>query len=69
MLCGICIVHIQPRKRLLDHADDAASTRQHELDHTDHADHESMSPEIWGSLSDLSDVWRLGSCGLRNAIR
>ena len=28
-------VQIQPRKRMLDHADCLAPTRQHELDHTD----------------------------------
>ena len=39
MLCRICIVQIQPRKYVLDDADYAAPTRQHELDHTDHTDH------------------------------
>ena len=33
----MCIVQIQPRKHLLDHADNKA--RQHELDHTDHTVH------------------------------
>ena len=40
MLCRIRIVHIQPRKRVLDRADYTAATRQHELDHTDHTDQE-----------------------------
>ena len=31
VLCGICTVQIQPRKRTTDHADDAAPTRQHGL--------------------------------------
>ena len=33
------VVQIQPKKPVLDHADDTAPTRQHELDHTDHTDH------------------------------
>ena len=39
MLCRICAVQIQPREHVLDHADYAGPTRQHELDHTDHTDH------------------------------
>ena len=39
MICRICIVHIQPRKHVLDHEGYAAPTRQHELNHTDHTDH------------------------------
>ena len=35
MLCRSCTVQIQPRKHVLDHADYAAPTRQHEVDHTD----------------------------------
>ena len=38
----ICVVQIQPRKDVLNHADHAdytAPTRQHELDHTDHTYH------------------------------
>ena len=31
MLCGICTVQIQPRKLVLDNADETAFTRQHEL--------------------------------------
>ena len=42
MLCRICVVHIQPRKRVLDHSDDTAPTPQRELDHTDQ---EYMCPE------------------------
>ena len=38
-LCRICVVQIQPRKHVLDHAGYTAPTRQHELDHTDHTDH------------------------------
>ena len=34
MLCKICVVQIQPRKHVRDHADFAAPTRQHELYHT-----------------------------------
>ena len=33
------VVQIQLRKGVLDNADCAALTRQHELDHTDHTDH------------------------------
>ena len=33
-LCRICIVQIQPRKRILDDARYTAPTRQHELEHT-----------------------------------
>ena len=35
MLCRICVVQVRPKKYvlLIDHADDAAPTRQHELDH------------------------------------
>ena len=35
----ICLAQIQPSIHVLDHADDAALTRQHELDHTDHTGH------------------------------
>ena len=39
-LCRICIVHIHPRKYVLDRAAGyTAPTQQHELDHTDHTDH------------------------------
>ena len=31
MLCGICLVQIQPRKLVLDHAGYTVPTRQHEL--------------------------------------
>ena len=34
MLCRICIVQIQHKEHVLDHAEDTAPTRQHELDHT-----------------------------------
>ena len=43
MLCRICVVQIQPRRRVLYLADCMASTRQHELDHTDQ---ECICPEI-----------------------
>ena len=33
-LCGICIVHIQPRKRSLHGSDCTVPNRQHEPDHT-----------------------------------
>ena len=36
----IYILHIQPSKLVLDHADYTAPTRQHELDRTDHTDQE-----------------------------
>ena len=63
MLCKICVVQIQPRKRALDHAGYTAATRQHGLGHTDHTDQESICPEIsryvsrirW-SVDDLSEV-------------
>ena len=51
MLRMICIVQVQPRRYVLDHADYTAPTRQHELDRTDHTDHidhtdqESICPE------------------------
>ena len=35
MLCRICIVQIQPRKHVLDHAGCTAPIRQHEVDPTD----------------------------------
>ena len=35
------MVHIEPRKNVLDRADFTASTRQQELDHTDHTDQDS----------------------------
>ena len=38
-MCGVCIAQIKPRKHVLDYADYAAPTRQHEVDHTDHTDH------------------------------
>ena len=43
MLRRICIVQIQPRKPVLDHADGTASTRQRVP--IDHTDQESISPE------------------------
>ena len=42
---SVCIVQIQPRKHVPDHADYTAPTRQRELDHTDHTDEESICPE------------------------
>ena len=47
MLWRICVVQIQPRKHVLDHADYTAPTRQHELDHTDQ--------EYLPCLANLSD--------------
>ena len=41
----VCIVHIQPRKRVLDRAHFTAPTRQHELDHTNHTNHTDIFPE------------------------
>ena len=38
----IGLVQIQPRKHVPDHAVYTAPTRQHELDHTDHTDQESI---------------------------
>ena len=35
MLCRICILQIQTKTRVLDHADYSASTRQHERYHSD----------------------------------
>ena len=39
MLRRICVVQIQSRKHVLDHAGYTAPARQAELDHTDHTDH------------------------------
>ena len=52
MLCRICIVQIQPRKYVLDHADYEAPTMPHELDH---AYQESVCPERSPSCS--GDRW------------
>ena len=41
-LCRCCIIQIQPRKYVIDHADYTAPRRQHELYHTDQ---ESICPE------------------------
>ena len=45
-MCRICRVQIQPGKHVLDHADYAGPTRQHELDHTNHTDQESIFTEL-----------------------
>ena len=45
LLCKICMVQIQPRKHVVDHADYTAPTRQHELDRTDNTDQEFVYPE------------------------
>ena len=42
-----------PRKRVLDHADYTGSTRQHELDPTDHTDHARCGIDI-SALKDLA---------------
>ena len=65
MLCMICVVQIQPRKHVLDDADNTAGTLQHELDdtdHTDHTDQEYIFPErsrSWtvAGIDDLSELW------------
>ena len=44
-------MNIQPRKRVLDHADHVAPTRQRELDNTDHTDQGSIGPEVSRSSS------------------
>ena len=44
MLRRICMVQIQPRKHVLDHAGYTASTRRH--DELDHADQASISPQM-----------------------
>ena len=56
-----CVVHIQPRKHVLDRAEYTAPSQQHELDCTDHTDQESLCPEISRSWTvvgtdHLSDV-------------
>ena len=60
MLWRICVVQIQPRKHVLDLADYTASTRQHELDHTDHTDQEPIRPER--SRSSCGDRWIYPMC-------
>ena len=42
----IWIVQIQPRKHVPDGADYTALPRQHELDHTDHADQGYIRPTL-----------------------
>ena len=62
MLCRICTVQIQPRKRVVDDTDHyMAPARQHELDRT-RTDQWSICPERCRSWTvvgtdDLSDVW------------
>ena len=48
----LCIVQIQPRKYLLDHAGYSAPIRQRELVHTDHTDHADHAPNL-PCLADL----------------
>ena len=61
----ICIVHIQPKKHVLDHADHATPTHQHYLHHTDHTGQEYVFPEActWvdhvGGIDDLCGVWKV----------
>ena len=43
MLRKICGVQIQPRKHVLDNEDYMTTTRQPELDHTDHTDQGSIN--------------------------
>ena len=51
MLCTICMLYrSNPGKPAPDNADCTASTRQHELDHTDHTDQGSIIPERSRSL-------------------
>ena len=52
----MCVLQTQPRKHVLDHADDAALTRQHELDHTDHTDHTDYADQERISLPCLADL-------------
>ena len=55
----LCIVQIQPRKHVLDHADYTDATRQHELDHTrlgiDLSAVEYVDREV--GIDDLTEVW------------
>ena len=44
MLCRICVVQIQHRNHVLDHADYTAPTLQREPDPTDHTDQEYICP-------------------------
>ena len=43
--CLVCVVHIQPRNHVPDHADYTAPTRQNELDPTGDIDQEYIWPE------------------------
>ena len=45
MGCRICVVQVQPRKHVLDHADYAAPSRQHDLP-ADHADEGFICAEV-----------------------
>ena len=48
------LAQIQPRKRVLDHADYCMTpTQKHELDHTDHTDH--TDQDYLRCLSDLDN--------------
>ena len=59
-MCRICIVKIQPRKLVRDHAGYTAPTRQHELsiEPTDHTDQEYICPERSRSWSRIDDKFR-----------
>ena len=46
VLCGICVVQIQPKNHVLDYAGYWTPTRQHELDHTDHTDHTDQESDL-----------------------
>ena len=65
MLCRICIVHIQPKKHVLDHADPSTPTRQHELDHIQIRNISAQKYLDHGvAIDDLFNVWRVhtGPC-------
>ena len=66
MLCRICTNSTDPthRNHVLDYAGYRAPTTQHELDHTDHTDQESICPERSTytenvRIDDPSDAWQL----------
>ena len=51
------VVQIQLRKGVLDNADCAALTRQHELDHTDHTDHADHTDHT--DQASIRRVWQI----------
>ena len=62
MLCRIsCVVHIQPRKPVLDHADYSAPARQHEPNHTDQGNPSALNDLHYDvGIEFLSDVLNIG---------